>query len=216
MFEKLTEVPQLRWRVHTAADVVQLLDELIERLSAINGQIHENMTRGYGWRLLDSGRRLERARFVVRMIRDLCTREPQELGALSLLLDVCDSGITHRTRYQANPSLNTVLDLLLVDSSNPRSVTHQLTALQKHFRTMPKADLEGSLSETERLLLAAQNELALADIDKLVGVLSKNGVRTHLNRTLKRIEQNTISLQEVVTRTYFHHTRYENDTPSRR
>ncbi len=206
LFESLSEVPQLRWQVHNTADVSRLLDDLIEKLSAINGQIHENMTRGYGWRLLDGGRRLERGRFVVKVVRDLCTREPQQLGALSLLLDVCDSGITHRTRYQSNPSVNTVLDLLLVDNSNPRSVIHQIDTLQRHFETMPKGDLNGTLSEADRLLLATQSELALADIDKLASVLSKGGVRTHLNRMLKRVDQNMVKLQDVITRTYFQHT----------
>lgn len=210
LFERLSEVPQLRWRVHDTADVSQLLDDLIEKLSAINGQIHENMTRGYGWRLLDGGRRLERGRFVVRVVRDLCTREPQQLGALSLLLDVCDSGITHRMRYQTNPSVNTVLDLLLVDNSNPRSVIHQVDTLQRHFQTMPKGELDDALSDAERLLLATQSELALADIDKLASVISKNGLRTHLNRMLKRIEQNLINLQDVITQTYFQHTLYDN------
>jgi len=216
IFERLSEVPQLRWQVHSTTDVSRLLDDLIEKLSAVNGQIHENMTRGYGWRLLDGGRRLERARFVVRVVRDLCTREPQQVGALSLLLDVCDSGITHRTRYQSNPSVNTVLDLLLVDNSNPRSVIHQVDSLQRHFKTMPKGEVEGALSDAERLLLATQNELALADINKLARVLSKSGVRTHLKRLLDRIQQNMINLQEVITQTYFQHTLEDNQPHARR
>lgn len=206
LFEGLTAVPQLRWQVHNTADVSRLLDDLIEKLSAVNGQVHENMTRGYGWRLLDSGRRLERSRFVIRVVRDLCTREPQERGTLSLLLDICDSGITHRTRYQAAPTVNTVLDLLLVDNSNPRSVIHQIDSLKRHFETMPKSEEEDGLSEADRLLLATQSELILAEIDKLTSVVSKNGVRTHLNRMLKRVDENLVRLQDVITQTYFQHT----------
>ena len=206
LFESLSEIPQQRWRVKTAADVVRLLDDLVEKLSAVNGQIYENMTRGHGWRLLVSGRRLERSRFVIRIIRELCTREPQEPGALALLLDACDSGITHRARYQSNPTLNTVLDLLLVDNSNPRAVIHQVEVLQLHFEAMPNDQSDGGLAESERLLLATQHELILADVDKLVTVVSKAGLRTHLNRLLKRIDQNMITLHQVITRTYFDHT----------
>jgi uncharacterized circularly permuted ATP-grasp superfamily protein/uncharacterized alpha-E superfamily protein len=203
LFENLRQTPQLRWRVHTAADVVRLLDDLIEKLSAVNGQIHENMTRGYGWRLLDSGRRLERSQYMVRVIRELCTREDQPADALALLLDACDSILTHRTRYQTNPTLATVLDLLLIDNSNPRALVHQVEALQRHIATMPKFEHDQALSEAERLLLASHTDLALADMDKLTGVLSKSGIRTHLNRLLKRTEQNLTALQSVLTQTYF-------------
>jgi uncharacterized circularly permuted ATP-grasp superfamily protein/uncharacterized alpha-E superfamily protein len=203
LFESLRQVPQLRWRVHTAADVVRLLDELIDKLSAITGQIHENMTQSYGWRLLDSGRRLERSQYLIRVIRQLCTRAELAPGALALLLDACDSTLTHRTRYQTNPTLTTVLDLLLTDDSNPRALLHQVEALQRHLTTMPKRDGERPLSETHRLLLAVHTDLVLADMEKLTGVVSKTGVRTHLNRLLKRSEQNLSFLQAVLTSTYF-------------
>lgn len=203
LFESLRQAPQLRWRVHTAADVVRLLDDLIEKLSAVNGQIQENMTRGYGWRLLESGRRLERAQYLVRVIRELCTREPQAPGALALLLDLCDSTLTHRSRYQSNPNLSTVLDLLLTDDSNPRGLIFQVEVLQQHLATMPRREAEQGLSQSQRLLLAAHSDLSLADLDKLISVLSKRGLRTHLNRLLKRTEENLSQLQAVLTETYF-------------
>lgn len=206
LFESLSAIPTLRWRVHGLADVVRLLDDLIEKISALNGQIVENMTRGHGWRLLDAGRRIERTRYSVRVIRDLCTGSPQEVGALALLLDLSDNTITHRARYQNHPTLTTVLDLLLVDNSNPRSVIFQIETLQSHLATMPLENDEGQLSESARLLLAAHSDLALADVDKLVSVVSKRGVHTHLARLLKRIEQNMIDLHQVITRTYFDHT----------
>ncbi len=206
LFEALSEVPRLRWRVHSVADAVRLLDDLIEKLSAINGQIHENMTRGHGWRLLDLGRRLERSRFVIQVIDDLCTREPQQLGALNLLLDACDSSITHRARYRANPTLNTVLDLLLVDNSNPRAVIHQIEIMQDHMSVMPMEHTDEGVSESGRILLSAHTDLALAEIDKLVDVISKRGLRTHLARLLKRTEQAVDLLSQVITRTYFDHT----------
>ncbi len=203
LFESLRQAPQLRWRVHTAADVVRLLDDLIEKLSAVNGQIQENMTRGYGWRLLESGRRLERSQFLVRVIRELCTREPQAPGALALLLDLCDSTLTHRSRYQSNPTLSTVLDLMLTDDSNPRGLIFQVESLQHHLATMPRREHEQGLSASQRLLLATHSDLSLADLEKLINVLSKTGLRTHLNRLLKRTEENLSELQAVLTATYF-------------
>jgi uncharacterized alpha-E superfamily protein len=203
LFDSMRQAPQLRWRVHTAADAVRLLDDLIEKLSAVNGQIQENMTRGYGWRLLEAGRRLERAQFLVRVIRELCTREPQAPGTLALLLDLCDSTLTHRSRYQSNPTLTTVLDLMLTDDSNPRGLIFQVESLQRHLATMPGSAPEQGLAPAQRLLLAAHSDLSLADLDKLTHVLSKTGIRTHLNRLLKRTETSLSELQAVLTHTYF-------------
>jgi uncharacterized alpha-E superfamily protein len=161
------------------------------------------MTRGYGWRLLESGRRLERSQFLVRVIRELCTREPQAPGALALLLDLCDSTLTHRSRYQSNPTLSTVLDLMLTDDSNPRGLIFQVESLQRHLATMPRREHEQGLSASERLLLATHSDLSLADLEKLINVLSKTGLRTHLNRLLKRTGGNLSELQAVLTETYF-------------
>ena len=58
----LTEVIQ-SWELapgHETDDALRLLNRLIQYLAAFNGMVMENMTRGYGWRFLDMGRRLER------------------------------------------------------------------------------------------------------------------------------------------------------------
>ena len=90
--------------------------------------------------------------------------------------------------------------------TNPKEVIHQVEVMQLTFETMPNDQSDGGLTESERLLLATQHELILADVDKLVTVVSKAGLRTHLNRLLKRVDQNMITLQQVITRTYFDHT----------
>ena len=41
-------------------------------------------------------------------------------------------------------------------------------------------------------------------------------MRTHLNRMLKRIEQNMGNLQNVITETYFQHTLYDTRLEHRR
>ena len=64
---------------------VRYLDRQLERISALNGQIEENMTRGYGWRLLTLGRRMERAQWVTRAITPLVST-PVEAAHLYLLL----------------------------------------------------------------------------------------------------------------------------------
>jgi uncharacterized alpha-E superfamily protein len=207
LFERLQEAPRLRFQVHNIADAVRLLNELIEKLSAVSGQVYENMTRSYGWRLLDMGKRIERTRFSTRTLRFLLARNADEaIGTLNLMLDVCDSTITHQARYRALPTPESVLDLLLLDGSNPRSVIHQINTMQPHLAVMPLEGREGTLSDAARVLLIAQNELILADVSQLASVISKGGTRTRLDRVLRRIEDSADELSRIITRTYFTHT----------
>jgi hypothetical protein len=83
------------------------------------------MVRGPAWRFLDMGRRLERALSICRMMRQMGS-VGEEADRLSLLLDIFDSQITYRSRYLSAPMRDPVLDLLLLDPDNPRSLAWQV------------------------------------------------------------------------------------------
>ncbi len=208
VFQGLDETQHLRWRVHTINDAMQLLNDLVMRLSAASGQVADNMTRGYGWRLLDLGRRIERVRLSIKVIRELCAADDpgRTAGRLHLLLDIQDSVITYRTRYQSTPHLTGVLDLLLLDGANPRSVMYQIERMYRHVQQMPLEDTSTGLSESQRTIFSIYNDLTLADVNKLADVVSKKGVRTHLQRLLKRTETATDHLSDLINKTYFEHT----------
>jgi hypothetical protein len=106
-----------------AGDPLELLDDTLFTLSAFSGLAMESMTRGLGWRFMDMGRRVERAMNQTELIRiglpQVCQRIPQRLEAL---LEVADSIMTYRARYRTAFQLAPVLDLLIVDESNPKSL----------------------------------------------------------------------------------------------
>ncbi len=207
IIERLTSVPSLRWRVHSMSDAVNVLNDLVEAQSAVNGLIHENMTRGYGWRLLDMGRRIERARFTIRVMRELTVRADRDHpGVLGLQLELADSLITYRSRYRAEPQIPAVLDLVLADESNPRSLAFQLSVMRSHLEVMPLEQLQGRLSRAQKLLISIHTEVILADVDKLAGTVSAGGTRTHLNRLLNRCEKGVETLTQLITQTYFSHS----------
>ncbi|MFU8816953.1 MAG: circularly permuted type 2 ATP-grasp protein, partial [Pseudomonadales bacterium] len=207
IIERLTSIPNLRWRVHTVGDAVNVLNDLIESQSAVNGLIHENMTRGYGWRLLDIGRRIERARFIIKVMRELSVRvERDHPGVLGLQLELADSLITYRSRYRAEAQTAAVLDLLLADESNPRSLAFQLSVMRTHMEVMPLEDLHGHLSRAQKLLMSMHTDVLLADVDKLANTISRSGNRTHLNRLMTRCEKGIGTLTQLITQTYFSHS----------
>ncbi|MEM1231164.1 MAG: circularly permuted type 2 ATP-grasp protein, partial [Pseudomonadota bacterium] len=208
LFERLGEFPKLRWRVDSVGDLSALLEEVLERLAAVAGKTAENMTRSYGWRLLELGKRIERARLCTRLLRELALDPAQDdSGTLPLLLAIADSTITHRARYHTSASALTVIDLLLVDASNPRSVAYQINQMYPHLRVMPLEPREEQLSESHRILLGIQNELTLANTERLVARHNRDGRRAQLERLLKRVDQAMNALSRHISRTYFAHTR---------
>ncbi len=207
ILESLTNTPAVSWRTHAIGDAVKLLNTMIQNLSAITGLIQENMTRGYGWRLLDMGRRIERTRHAARLIRGLTVDgEPAETGVLNLLLELVDSTMTYRSRYKAIPQLPAVLDLVLADESNPRSLIFQIVETQEHLAVMPLEQVSGPVSEAQRIVISLLAELRLADVRKLATVRSRSGLRMHLDRVLTRIERGADELSDVIERTYFSHS----------
>ena len=206
MFRALAQTPaQQRWRLGQVSDALALMDQLIERLSGLSGQIQENMTRSYGWRLLELGRRLERGQFGLRVMNELVSHSTGSTY-MYLLLDLCDSTITYRSRYQNVPTLENLLHLLLLDETNPRSMIYQITQLQEVMAEMPLDQSNEGLSESQRILLIAYHELVLAEPEKMANVISKAGNRTQLRRVLKRLSNTLGTLSELVTATYFAHT----------
>ena len=81
----------------------------------------------------------ERAMNLVAIVRTFIPEVPNdEAGILDALLEVADSSMTYRSRYFTAPQLPGVLDLLLKDKTNPRSVAFQLAALHDHVEKLPR------------------------------------------------------------------------------
>jgi uncharacterized circularly permuted ATP-grasp superfamily protein/uncharacterized alpha-E superfamily protein len=121
-----------------ASEALALLNALIADMAAFSGMEMENMTRGQGWRLLDLGRRLERSINVVTLLQAALSLETQRLAVLDPVLEITDSVMTYRRRYFAEPQWPGVLDLLLSDESNPRSLGFQIAALAEHASHLPR------------------------------------------------------------------------------
>jgi uncharacterized alpha-E superfamily protein len=126
---------------------------LIVDLAAFSGMEMENMTRGHSWRFLDFGRRLERAYNLVDTVRAALLVNSGS-NPLPVLLEFADSTITYRRRYFSEPQLGSVLELLLNDPGNPRSLAFQLNALSDHTRHFPIS--QGSTSTAELHLRTAR------------------------------------------------------------
>ena len=70
---------------------------------------------------------------------------------LESVLTAAESIITYRRRYRSQAQLETVLDLLLLDSGNPRSLAYQLERLTEDLDALP-VPAERRLREEQRLV----------------------------------------------------------------
>src|SRR5277367_5647001 len=99
------------------------LTDCLELLSAFSGMERENINRGLGWLFMTIGRRLERAIYLTRQLREITTPlTDQDWLLLECLLEVADSSMTYRTRYYTTLQPLAVLDVLMADETNPRSL----------------------------------------------------------------------------------------------
>jgi len=140
-------------RMITAATA---LDRAVVILSAFAGLLAESTTRGMGWRFLELGKRLERALQLSELLRAGLSRAPfDDEPLLGTLLQVTDSSITYRTRYFTTFQTEYVLDLLVGDAANPRSLSFQIAAVLEHLSHLPRDPKTTGPAAHQRLAEAA-------------------------------------------------------------
>jgi uncharacterized circularly permuted ATP-grasp superfamily protein/uncharacterized alpha-E superfamily protein len=178
-------------------------EALIGLVAAFGGMVSENMTQSSGWLFLDIGRRIERALFGAALLSELLDRTEREAEApLDLALELTDSTITYHSRYLGAVQAGPVVDLLLSDPRNPRSVAFQLARIEGHLQ-----DLARGFSRAE----APGAEAATSLLDALratrLDALEQPGGRAALLHSLAGTSQRLYGLSDRLTRAYLSHTR---------
>ncbi len=142
------------------AAMAERVEAALRIIASFSGLEQENMTRLGGWRFLELGRRIERAIATCRFIRQFGGKIDR---GLDTLLELCDSRITYRQRYVMVAARAPVIDLTLLDPSNPRSVGFQLDQIEAHLEVLPHLRADGRLSPPRQLAMAAATALRTAD-----------------------------------------------------
>ena len=143
-----------------------LLDTLMLDLAAFAGMQQENMTRGHGWRFLETGRRIERAIRVLSLVKTAAASCAGGNAILTPLLEVCDSTMTYRRLHFAAADLLPVADLLLLNEDNPRSVAFQFHRLGRAIAQLP-AGTSGVAGTEREQLDVLRSELASLNLSAL-------------------------------------------------
>ncbi|HMO27631.1 MAG TPA: alpha-E domain-containing protein, partial [Tepidisphaeraceae bacterium] len=181
------------------------INDALVNLAAFTGLSVEGMTHDKGWRLLDIGRRIERAYHLLALLRhamiDTDENEPVRMQAL---LEVVNNAMTYRSRYRTLLQPAPVLDLLLLDESNPRSLAHQLMIVEKHVARLSNGDVQASRPPEQRVALRALTAVQLAQIDDLVATPT-SGHRKPLANLIERTRADLNDLARTIADAYFTH-----------
>jgi uncharacterized circularly permuted ATP-grasp superfamily protein/uncharacterized alpha-E superfamily protein len=189
-------------RMTTALD---LLDHAVLMVSAFGGLVMEGMTRGDGWRFLNIGRRLERTIQMLELLTHGLGFSPaQDPGSLETLLEIADSSLTYRSRYLTSMHPELVVDLLLLDEANPRSVAFQLVRLREHIDELPESFAVNRRPEEARMALDLLTSVQLAQISELMEP-AQNREWDNLRKLTERLTAKLHILSETLTRGYFSH-----------
>jgi len=180
------------------------LGRVVLRLAAFSGLVMDSMTRGHAWRFLDMGRRLERAMGLVTVLRASLTEQSEREGALlEAVLETADSAMTYRRRYLSTLQVAPVVDLLLVDETNPRSVLYQVEALCRSLSELPRPD-SGLRSAEERLALSVLATLRLCEVEALCAT-TPEGLRPALSPLLIDLATRIPALSDALSARYLAH-----------
>jgi uncharacterized alpha-E superfamily protein len=202
----------------SAIQALQALEAASATLAAITGAQTDRMTRDDGWQLLSIGRHVERLGFLSAAL-DLAV----EVGAFDLpkedtladtlatssidnsshftaLLALFDSTITFQSQYQQSRELAPLVELLMQDNDNPRSLAWVARTLRGRLSKLAKTPM----GEPDALARLVPN-LKQTDLEQLCAA-NEAGHHPNLRACLTECMQAAWQVSDAITAHYFSHT----------
>ena len=125
---------------YSPVEALRVLEALSSQTAAMTGAQTDRMMRDDGWRLLSVGRHLERLGFLSSALAAAFeTGAVHHEGGYEAVIALFDSTITFHAQYQQRRDIAPLLDLLVIDRDNPRSLAWVAQTLRGRL-----ARLEGS------------------------------------------------------------------------
>ena len=195
-----------RWRAQGAlrqnAGLARLIEDSLQALAAFAGLAQENLTRNYAWRFLELGRRIERGVGIAATAEQLAGKVlHSEESHLRAWLTLSDSSSAYRSRYMMTARPAAVMDLLVLDETNPRSLAFQIARLEEVLNEMP-TEVRYRRPE-HRMALSLLTELRLMDADVLA--VEDSGKRPAMLEMAKRCQSDLAAISDLIARAFFAH-----------
>ena len=186
---------------YSSLDALQILTVASDHLAAITGAQTDRMTRDDGWRLLSIGRHIERMGFLARSL--LCGFQTGSIhsdGGFEAMISLFDSTITFHAQYQQSREVAALLDLLVQDRDNPRSLGWVAHTLRGRL-----AKLAGSEPNELSELSFKVPDPAVWGLEQLCSV-DASGAYSFACQLLRECVDSSFAVSEDIGAIYFTHS----------
>ncbi len=185
-----------------AEDASAALTAVAVGIGAVTGAQTDGMTRDDGWRLLMIGRQIERLVMIATTLEVLFeTHAVQQGTGFDLALALCNSTITYRSRYQGERELPALIDLLMLENSNPRSLACALGVIGQELATLARATGQG-LEHIAPALVYGRLATTLGDLCER----GESGRHELLVHTVRQLRASALELSDWLGLRYFSHS----------
>ncbi|MBN9383332.1 MAG: circularly permuted type 2 ATP-grasp protein [Chitinophagaceae bacterium] len=188
--------------------MLHTLDNLITFVVAFIGLTRESISREQEWILLDLGRKIEQSLLLITMLRVTLTGRYSDQVEYNLQQSVLmshESLVNYRYKYRMPINNELVLDLMLFDPNNPRSLTYQVDRLKTYLHLLPRVHAGHVQTEYERLILEADTLLQQTDRRELAQADENLYEYRKLDDLLSRMYTLLSAIPDVISKTYFKH-----------
>ena len=182
------------------------LEATVLDLSAFFGLCNETMPHHYGWRFLDMGRFIERTLSSLELLKlALLTASQPGIPLWEVVLATTDNFTVYRRRYRSQLHPSAILDLLLFDEANPRSIGYMLKRLERQVEKLPSPGNSPYRNLEKRLIIQATSQLHLVDIDMLANLEHSESAREALTTLLDQLIEPMAELSNAISHSHFSH-----------
>jgi uncharacterized alpha-E superfamily protein len=186
-------------RASRRPQIAESASRMLGGILSLHG-VTANMMRDDGWHAIEAGRYLERALQVCTLLGATTTVSGAgtERAVLGGVLMAAESSVTHRRRFRGGVRAADVLELLLADSDNPRSLAFSLERVRVHL-----SQLAGSSGSTRPERLIEHLEESLEQTDRVELAVSEEGTRPGLGAFLSETHAQLQRLGDAITHLHF-------------
>ena len=176
---------------YSSSEALRILDSTSSYLAAITGAQTDRMMRDDGWRLLSIGRHIERlATLSGALAAGFATKAVFDNSGFSAIVALFDSTITFHAQYQQRRDLPALLDLLVVDLDNPRSLSWVIKTMRARLKKLAQDDASVHLQAQVQMPMQMQ----MPDINT-----------AELQQLFEKTQHDALRLSDSISRLYFSH-----------